>query len=152
VKLSNNFTLAEFIKSQTATRLDINNRPSVDVLIQLVYLAQFMEQVRALCGNRPISVSSGYRSEALNTEIGGSTKSDHISGLAVDFKVNGMSNRDTFNLIKRSHLQYKKLILEFPDSESGGWIHLAIAPRAQNVQRINLIATRVKGRTNYATA
>ena len=152
MKLSPNFTLNELTRSQTAARLDIDNRPSTSVLIQLVYLARFMEDVRALCGHRPIFVSSGYRAPKLNREIGGAANSDHQTGTAIDFKVSGMSNRDVFALIKRSHLQYKKLILEFPDSLSGGWIHLAIAPLAKNVERINLIATREGGRTKYATA
>lgn len=152
LRISPNFTLREFVRSQTASRLGIDNRPSTEVLINLVYLSQAMEMVRKTCGNKPVTVSSGYRSKALNAEIGGATNSDHIEGRACDFIVSGMSNRDVFALIKHSKIPYSKLILEFPDSLSGGWIHLSIAPMAAKVDRVNLVATRKGGRTHYEPA
>lgn len=149
MKLSPNFNLRELVRSQTATRLKIDNRPNTEALINLVYLVQVLEQVRSLCGNRAVSISSGYRCSELNSEIGGARKSDHLTGRAADFTISGLSNRDVFALIKRSQIQYSKLILEFPDSLSGGWVHLSIAPLGRNVERVNLIATRKNDDTHY---
>jgi zinc D-Ala-D-Ala carboxypeptidase len=119
-------------------------------MVQLVCLARIMEQVRALCGNRPISVSSGYRCHVLNRQIGGATNSDHIDGRAVDFTVSGLDNKTVFDLIRGSDISYSKLILEYPKSKSGGWVHLAIHPYgATSDSRINLLATKVGDKTTY---
>lgn len=86
VKLSENFTLPEFIDSDTAVRLGIKNVPGYVEMGNLYYLAERMEAVREALGDVPILISSGYRSPALNAAIGGSPTSAHCKGLAVDFR------------------------------------------------------------------
>ena len=83
--LSNNFSLEEFTRSETADRVGIKNRPLFEHVLNLSYLASRMEVVRRILGNRPITITSGYRCHQLNVAVGGSATSDHLKGLACDF-------------------------------------------------------------------
>ena len=84
MNLSAHFTLEELVASQTADRRGIDNRPDGEKVAHLRLVAIILERVRALL-EVPILVSSGYRSPALNTAIGGSPTSVHCLGLAADF-------------------------------------------------------------------
>lgn len=84
-KLSAHFTLAEFIRSNTATVQQIDNTPPPDIIERLKVTAGRMEQVRALLGGNSIHITSGYRNPTLNEAVGGTATSDHMSGYAVDF-------------------------------------------------------------------
>lgn len=70
MQLSNHFTLEEFTHSQTAARLGIGNQVPAQVMPALQRTAEGLEGVRMRLGNRPLVISSGYRSPALNTAIG----------------------------------------------------------------------------------
>ena len=83
--LSNNFSLLEFTRSETADRLGIRNRPLFEHVLNLSYLASRMEVMRRILDNRPIQITSGYRCHQLNVAVGGSATSDHLKGLACDF-------------------------------------------------------------------
>ena len=85
MNLSPHFTLEEFIESQTAARQSINNDPPSLLFPSLTATAEGLEQVRTLLGDRPMRISSGYRSPTLNRAVGGSTNSQHVLGEAVDF-------------------------------------------------------------------
>ena len=88
MKLSNNFTLEELIKSETAIRRGINNTPSSSVVENLQQLVtNVLQPIRDKFG--PITVTSGYRSAQLNVAIGGSATSDHVLGMAADIGVQG---------------------------------------------------------------
>jgi len=124
MKLSKHFNLEEFTRSETATRLNINNSPTPKVIDNLKRLAITLEQVRTLCKGYVI-ITSGYRSIALNTTIGGSRYSQHINGCAADFYVLQNSGRldlkEVMDLIIASDIEYDQLIYEF-----GSWIHLSV--------------------------
>lgn len=122
-RLSPNFTLAEFTFSQTATRHNINNDPSPEITARLVQVAHKMETVRVACGNRPIRISSGYRSPELNRRIGGSASSAHMQGWAVDFTVSGQSVMDTIKDILEAGISFDQVI-----NEGGRWVHISFAP------------------------
>ena len=147
MKLSANFSLNELTRSDTATRHDIENTPSMQVIENLQDLVDnVLQPLREKFG--PIVVTSGYRSPAVNTKIGGSTTSDHCHGYAADFEVLGMDNRE-LALYIRDHLKFKQLILEFyrdgvPDS---GWVHCSFQKDANKGQV--LTAKKVNGRTQY---
>jgi hypothetical protein len=84
MQLTEHFSLAALIASETAARKNIDNNPPPEILANLYILAQGLELVRSAVGERTILVNSGYRSPALNREIGGAEKSKHMSGLAAD--------------------------------------------------------------------
>jgi zinc D-Ala-D-Ala carboxypeptidase len=146
MKLSANFSLHELTKSDTAIRHGIDNTPSMQVIENLQDLVDnVLQPLREKFG--AVIVTSGYRSPAVNTKIGGSTTSDHCHGYAADFEVLGMDNRE-LALYIRNNLKYKQLILEFysglPDS---GWVHCSFQNGANKCQ--TLTARKVNGRTKY---
>ncbi|MDH1573295.1 MULTISPECIES: D-Ala-D-Ala carboxypeptidase family metallohydrolase [Pseudomonas] len=117
-----NFTLEEMIVSQVASREGLDNTPSQQVISNLHLLCDALEQVRALFG-LPVIISSGYRSPALNKRIGGSPRSQHLRGLAADFEIFGISNREVVRQVSASAVSFDQIILEF-DS----WVHLSVTP------------------------
>tara|TARA_R110000772_G_scaffold226750_1_gene337456 strand:- start:274 stop:729 length:456 start_codon:yes stop_codon:yes gene_type:complete len=146
MKLSANFSLHELTKSDTAIRHGIDNTPSMQVIENLQDLVDnVLQPLREKFG--AVIITSGYRSPAVNTKIGGSTTSDHCHGYAADFEVLGMDNRE-LALYIRNNLKYKQLILEFysglPDS---GWVHCSFQKDANKCQ--TLTARKVNGRTQY---
>lgn len=148
MKISPHFDAKEFIRSQTAARRGINNRPNVEQFINLVYLATVLEQVRSIY-NKPMQITSGFRCYELNKAIGGSSKSKHMQGLAADFVISGIDNKNVFNAIRSSDIPYRTVILEFPES-ANGWIHLDINPFAEQGKTRNLIARKVNNKTQYS--
>jgi len=80
-QLSPNFTLEEL----TTTNTGLNNTPNADEIERLKLLAAFMEKVRAVLGNKSISVNSAFRSAAVNNAVGGVPNSAHRLGYACDF-------------------------------------------------------------------
>lgn len=123
MKLSPHFSLEELIHSDTATRLDIDNTPSEEVMDNLKFLAEKLENVRALLHN-PMLVSSGYRSYALNDHLGSKRTSAHTRGFAVDFISPSFGTpEEIVEAIVNSDIEYDQVILEF-----GRWVHLAFTP------------------------
>lgn len=143
MRLTQHFTLAEMIRSTTAVRRGISNTPPPSAVAALKLLCEnVLEPVRVHFG-RPVIVSSGYRSPALNKAIGGSASSQHCQGLAADFEVPGVSNIDLCRWIVRN-LRYDQLIYEFGEE---GWVHCSY--RDGNNRGQELTARRVKGRVVY---
>jgi zinc D-Ala-D-Ala carboxypeptidase len=120
MKLSPNFTLDELTFSETAARQDIDNAPSPGVIENLKLVAATLEQIRELVG-RPITVSSGYRSLALNKAVGGSGNSAHTFGLAADINCPGVKPGALAHIIKASNIEFDQLILEFDR-----WVHIGL--------------------------
>ena len=121
MKLSRWFELEEFLVSETAARLGINNVPTSGVHLRLERLAETMDQVRDLLGH-PVIITSGYRSFELNEAIGGATHSDHIKGLAADFICPRFGPPAVVCLaIQESNIPFRQLINEF-----NKWTHIAI--------------------------
>lgn len=138
MQLSEHFTLAEFVESQTAARKGIDNTPPPHVLENLRILAAGLESVRALLGDRPIRISSGYRCPALNTVVGGARQSAHMDGLAADFTCPGFGlPLSVCAAIAASPLRFDQLILEFD-----AWTHLSFAPAL----RREILTVRRRGR------
>lgn len=130
MNISEHFTLEEFCFSETASRLGLDNTPTPGVVTNLKSVAQAMESVRTLLGNRPILVHSGYRSPVVNLAVGGAELSAHCAGLACDFVCPGFGGpTDVALMISRSHIEYDQLILEY------GWVHLAVAAQGRAPRR-----------------
>ena len=148
MNLSNNFTLAELVKSQTAVRKNINNEPGTAEIENLIHLAKtVLQPVREHFG-KPVMISSGYRSPELCEAIGSSAKSQHAKGEAADFEIPGVDNRELALWIK-SELDYDQLILEFyKDNEpTSGWIHCSYSTDHNRNQ--SLRAMREDGKVIY---
>jgi hypothetical protein len=130
-KLTEHFTLEEFIASQTAARMGLSNMPQGESLANVERTAQTMEKVRTILGSKPILISSGYRSPQVNSAVGGASSSAHMSGLAVDFTCPGFGDPISICHALSPHmaeLGVDQLIHEF-----GSWVHLGLsagAPRA----------------------
>lgn len=142
MQLSAHFSLAEMTVSATGARLGLDNTPPPAVLAVLRRTAERMEAVRAILGDKPILVTSGYRSPAVNRAVRGSATSAHMSGHAVDFICPRFgSPKAVAERLAIELTDFDQLILEF-----GEWVHLGFGPG----QRAQLrTARRVSGRTQY---
>ena len=151
MKLSKNLSLSEVIKSNTALRRGIDNTPTESHIKNLKYVAEKVFQPIRDHFDAPIYISSGYRSQALNEAIGGSTRSFHSHGMALDLdqddRNRGVSNADVFFYIKEC-LPFTELIWEFGDENNPNWVHVAIAKGREDEKKIK-IAEKVNGKTQY---
>ena len=138
MRLSKNLTLKEAIKSNTASRLGIENNPEQWEINNLRAVAENVFQpVRDHFGI-PIGVSSGYRSKALNKAIGGSKYSQHMIGEALDIDADiygGVTNAEIFNYIK-NNLEFDQMIWEFGDDEEPNWVHVSYKEAGNNRKQI----------------
>lgn len=148
MKLSKNFWLAEFTKSQTAIRLGINNAPTGDHLQNLQRLIDnVLQPARDALG--PMVVNSGYRSPSLNARIGGAVNSQHSLGEAADIECPAVGNLELARWIAEN-TEFDQLILEGhnPDQPNSGWVHVSY--RQGRNRREQLTATFINGKARYA--
>ena len=145
MQLSKHFSLAEMTHSQNAARMSIDNNPPETLLNALKATAEGMEQVRKLLGDKPIVISSGYRSPALNAVVRGAKGSQHCLGEAVDFTCPAFGNpQDVMKAIAGSKIAYDQVILEFYSSSGNGWTHISFGPRnRRNALIVDSTGTRV---------
>ena len=120
--LTLHFSLSELIKT---SHTEFPNLPNEKQLRRLKNTAICAELVRQAIGNKPINVSSGFRSAELNKAIGGSPTSAHMDGDAIDFTVAGMGTLDICRYIIRSGVKFDQLIAE--DSNGRQWVHISFA-------------------------
>jgi len=145
MNLSKHFTLAEMIFSPTAIKKGIDNTPNAQAIRNLTALCEnILEPLRAHVGG-PIKISSGYRSEVLNSLIGGSKSSQHKHGQAVDFDLKDKS-ADAFHWI-RENLDYDQIIWEFGNSTQPDWIHVSFSTKSNRKNALKAIKSN--GRTKY---
>lgn len=131
MQLSKNFHLSEFTRSQTASRQNILNVPNSLHIKALQLLCQKVLQPIRDHFDKPVIISSGYRSPELNRAIGGSPKSQHMKGEAADFEIHGIDNYELAKWIEKN-LNYDQLILEFYTGGNSGWVHVGYSPRHLN--------------------
>ncbi len=133
MRLSEHFMLSEFTKSQTASRLGLDNTPSDQEIIRMQALCHHVLEPVRNHFMRPVVLSSGFRSDPVNRAIGGSRTSQHRLGEAGDFEIPGLSNVEVAQWMHR-HLNYDQLILEFytPGDPNSGWIHVSWRPNYRN--------------------
>ena len=127
MKLSKNLSLAEVTKSTTANRLGIDNTPDDWVTANLQKTAEHIFQPLRDAFKCPIYVSSGYRSAELNTAIGGSKRSQHVEGRALDLDADVFgrcTNGEIFRWIL-NNLTFDQLIWEFGDQDNPDWVHVS---------------------------
>lgn len=119
------FTIEELYASSTATKLGINNKPNMQHVINLVYLAAYVLEPLRVAMGEPIKISSGYRSRELNAKVGGVYNSQHCKGQAADLRIDGdlKKGKKWFNYIK-DHLPFDQLIWEH-DVSGTYWVHVS---------------------------
>ena len=126
-KLTDHFSLEEMIFSETAARHGINNKPSTQIIQNLSELCQFLlEPIRTVAGG-PINVTSGYRCPAINSVVGGSPNSQHMTGEAADINCPVFNPQVLFRRIRESNLPFDQLIDEF-----GSWVHVSYVKPGRN--------------------
>ncbi len=143
-KLTQHFTLNELIRSSKASELGIDNTPPEPVLSNLIYLCtHILEPVREHF-KKPVRINSGYRSLALNAAINGSQASQHMTGQAVDFEIDGLANYDLALWIS-TNLTFDQLILEnyVSGKPNSGWVHCS---RKADQNRMQLLTINGKNK------
>ena len=147
--ISKHISDKESVYSRTALRLDIDNTPTAQHKENMIKLAEeVFEPLRAYVGG-PIKINSFYRSPKLNKAIGGSSKSQHCHGQAIDIDdtFGRMSNAEMYEFIKE-HLDYDQMIWEFGDNNNPNWVHVSYVSPQENRNRC-LKAYKENGKTNY---
>lgn len=127
-----NFTLSELIHSDTAKKYGINNMPyDTEILDNLLLLIlNVLQPLRNYVG-KPIIITSGYRSRAVNAKVGGVVNSQHLTGQAADFIIQGLTIPQTIELVKRSGIVFDQLINEKT------WVHISFNKKNNRKQIIN---------------
>jgi putative chitinase len=150
MQMSPHFKLIEFTRSETATRKKIDNTPSPEHAQNLKNVCEkILEPVRNHFG-KPVRINSGYRGPALNAAVGGSSKSQHCNGEAVDFEIDGLANPELAKWVTEN-CEFDQCILEFYDPKEGpnsGWVHASYTTKGPNRKQI-LTAVTENGKTVY---
>lgn len=141
MKLSENFSLAEAVRSQTAARLGLDNTPTPATIERMRETAAMMERIRAFLSAQagrpvPINVSSWFRSPPVNRAVGSGGTSHHVTGDAVDWEAPSLGTPlEVASMLAPlvDHLGIGQLINEFPPS---GWIHTSRLQPSRAANRI----------------
>ena len=145
MNLSPNFDLMEMVVSQEAARRGIPNIPKQSQIDNLQRLCHaILEPLRAKVA-RPIVVTSGFRSTAVNSLVGGSKTSDHCDGRAADILVPGLTPKQVCQTIIDLNLPFRQVIQEF-----GQWTHVSIDIEGEQPRREVLTASKYQGKTIYS--
>ena len=147
--ISKHISYKEGVYSITATRRGIDNTPNNDQLLKMVSVAEeVFEPLRNYVGG-PIKINSFFRCPELNTAIGGSSKSQHCKGQAIDIDdtFGRMTNAEMYNFIK-DNLEFDQIIWEFGDDDNPDWVHVSYVSAEENRNRC-LKAYKDKGKTKY---
>ena len=136
MKLTEHFTLAEFVLSETADRNHIDNTPTTEVIENLRALCRDVLEPARVAFGAPIYITSGYRCHTLNKAVGGKPTSQHLRGEAADLQVRGVENLSKlYNAIKE-HGVFDQLLFE---SNKAGvrWIHVSYKQSGNRRQAID---------------
>ena len=151
MQLSEHLSLAEVTRSDSAKRRGISNMPTPAHIENFKLLAEnVFEPIRKHFG-KPIHISSGYRSDALNKAIGGSKTSQHCTGEAIDIDMDGsahgITNKMVFDYIK-DNLNFDQLIWEFGTASNPDWVHVSYESTGKQRKQV-LRAVKSGGATTY---
>ena len=147
--ISAHISYKEGVRSNTATRKGIDNTPNNEQLDCMEKIAdEVFEPLRAYVGG-PIKINSFFRCPELNKAIGGSSKSQHCKGQAIDIDdtFGRMTNAEMYHFIKK-HLDFDQMIWEFGNDDNPDWVHVSYVSPEKNRNRC-LKAYRENGKTKY---
>ena len=150
--ISEHITYKEGVYSITALRLGLNNDPTKAHLTNMELLAEKVFEPLRKHVNGPVKINSFYRGPELNKAIGGSSKSQHCEGRAMDIDDNYgyMSNADMFEYIK-NNLSFDQMIWEFGHSDNPDWVHVSYVNEDANRNRCLLAYKDENNKTKYKT-
>jgi len=149
MSISKHVSYKEGVYSRTALRRGIKNNPNAEQMENMVAIAEeVFEPLRAWVGG-PIKINSFFRSPELNKAIGGSGKSQHCDGQAIDLDdtFGKATNAEMYEFIKQN-LDFDQMIWEFGDDENPDWVHVSYVSEKQNRNRC-LQAYKENGKTKY---
>ena len=151
MQLSEHLSLAEVTRSETAKRKGVSNQPTEAHIANFKLLAENIFEPIRNHFEKPIFISSGYRSAALNKAIGGAASSQHCTGEAIDIDMDGrpggITNKMVFDYIK-DNLNFDQLIWEFGTDANPDWVHVSYESTGRQRKQI-LKAVRKNGATSY---
>ena len=136
-RISKYVSYNEATRSQTATRKGIKNVPNAQELARMKNVAtKIFDKVREHFGI-PLTVSSFFRCKELNTAIGGSRSSQHMTGEAIDIDADGSSvtNAQIYNYIK-DNFEFDQLIWEYGNDKNPAWVHVSLRLVGKNRRQI----------------
>ena len=148
-KISKHISYKEGTYSQTALRRGLDNTPNEEQLKCMKEVAEnLFEPLREWVGG-PIKINSFFRGEPVNTAIGGSRKSQHMKGQAIDIDdtFRHKTNAEMYYYIK-DNLDFDQMIWEFGDDKNPNWLHISWVSHRPNRKKLT-IAKKVNGRTKY---
>ena len=148
--ISKHISYKEGIRSTTADRLGIDNKPGQVELVNMEIIAErIFEPLREWVGG-PIRINSFYRSPKLNKAIGGSKRSQHIEGRAMDIDdtYGHKTNAEMFNFIKQN-LDFDQMIWEFGTDDNPNWVHVSYVSEDSNRNRCLKAYKDANNKTKY---
>lgn len=149
MKISKHISYKEAVYSATAKRLHLDNTPDDNILCEMEKVANYIFEPLRLYVGGAIKINSFYRSVEVNKAVGGSSRSQHCKGQAIDIDdVYGhKTNAEMFEYI-RENLDFDQMIWEFGDTNNPAWLHISYVSKKENRNRI-LRAVRENGKTRY---
>ena len=150
--ISEHVTYKEGVYSNTAMRLGLKNEPTEAHLSNMELLSEKVFEPLRVHVNGPIKINSFYRGPELNKAIGGSSKSQHCNGQAmdVDDTYGYMSNADMYDYIKKN-LSFDQMIWEFGTDKNPNWVHVSYVNEEANRNRCLLAYKDENNKTKYKT-
>ena len=148
-KISAHVSYHEGTYSRTGERRGLDNTPNKEQLKCMKEVAEnLFEPLREWVGG-PIKINSFFRGEPVNTAIGGSTKSQHMKGQAIDIDdtFKHKTNAEMYYYIK-DNLDFDQMIWEFGTDKNPNWLHISWVSHRPNRKKLT-IAKKVNGRTKY---
>tara|TARA_R100000458_G_scaffold24463_1_gene22048 strand:- start:60 stop:515 length:456 start_codon:yes stop_codon:yes gene_type:complete len=147
--ISKHISYKEGIYSTTALRRGIENKPNEEQLANMKLIGEkIFEPLREYVGG-PIKINSFFRGADLNKAIGGSTRSQHCKGQAMDIDdtFGYKTNAQMYSFIKEN-LDFDQMIWEFGDDDNPNWVHVSYVSPEKNRQ-VCLKAYKQNGKTKY---
>tara|TARA_Y100000401_G_scaffold111007_1_gene108791 strand:+ start:173 stop:634 length:462 start_codon:yes stop_codon:yes gene_type:complete len=148
-RISKHVSWKEGTYSRTGERLDLDNTPNEEQLKCMKAIAEnIFEPLREWVGG-PVKINSFFRGEQVNKAIGGSTRSQHMKGQAIDIDdtFKHKTNAEMFHFIK-DNLDFDQLIWEFGTDDNPNWVHVSYVTHRDNRKKLT-IAKKINGKTKY---
>jgi len=147
--ISEHISYKEATHSNTALRRNLDNTPNDEQLKCMEEVAENLFEPLRKWVSGPIKVNSFFRGEPVNTAIGGSKRSQHMKGQAIDIDdtFGHKTNAEMYHYIK-DNLDFDQMIWEFGTDKNPNWLHISWVSHRPNRKKLT-IAKKVNGKTKY---